>query len=74
MNITFEEALTECVQYYVDRGYSVEHSTDYVKRTPQGIFWLYDIIQKEKELGDLATHVNLLDITQKGSDSDESRA
>jgi hypothetical protein len=72
MNITFDVAMAECIQHYVDRGYSREHATDYVSRTPQGIFWLYDIIQKEKELGDLATTVTLLNITKKGSDSDES--
>ena len=64
MNITYEEALAVCVQYYVDRGYSVEHATDYVKHTTQGIFWLYDIIQEEKRTGNVAT---VLSLTQPDS-------
>ena len=47
--VTYEEAFAVCVQHYVDRGYSVEHATDYVKQATFGVFWLYNIIQEEKK-------------------------
>ena len=50
MKITFEEALAVCIQYYVDRGYTVEHATTYVNRGEKEVFALYHIIQEEKKL------------------------
>lgn len=49
--VSFEEALAECIQHYVDRGYSVEHSTEYVNRGEAEVFRVYDIIQEEKKRG-----------------------
>lgn len=60
MKITFEEALAVCIQYYVDRGYSVEHATAYVNRGEKEVFWLHEQIQKEKKLPQsVATVVSL---------------
>ena len=47
--VSYEEALAECIQYYVNRGYSEEHSRDYVSRGEEEVFWLYNIIQEEKK-------------------------
>ena len=47
--VSYEEALAECIQYYVKRGYSEEHSRDYVSRGAEKVFWLYNIIQEEKK-------------------------
>ena len=58
--VTYEEAFAVCVQHYVDRGYSVEHATDYVKQATFGVFWLYNIIQEEEKLPHTATVVSLI--------------
>lgn len=50
MNITYEEALAVCVQYYVDRGNTEEQARVIVSRGEAAVFWLYEEIQKEKEL------------------------
>ena len=47
--VSYEEALAECIQYYVKRGYSEEHSRDYVSRGEEKVFHLYNIIQEEKK-------------------------
>lgn len=48
MNKTYEEALATCIQYYVDRGYTVEHATAYVTTAGENdIFRIYEIIQEE---------------------------
>ena len=57
--VTYEEAFAVCVQHYVDRGYSVEHATDYVKQATFGVFDLYYAIQEEKKLPQTATIVSL---------------
>ena len=65
MKITFEEALAVCIQYYVDRGYSAEHATAYVNRGEKEVFWLYEQIQKEKEMPqNVATVVSLSDFVR----------
>ena len=65
MKITFEEALAVCIQYYVDRGYSVEHATAYVNRGEKEVFWLHEQIQKEKKLPqNVATVVSLSDLVR----------
>ena len=51
MNITFEEALAVCVQYYVNRGNPVELATTIVNRGEKEVFALYHAIQEEKETG-----------------------
>ena len=58
--VSYEEALAECIQYYVNRGYSEEHSRDYVSRGEEKVFWLYNIIQEEEKLPHTATVVSLI--------------
>ena len=59
--VSYEEALAECIQYYVKRGYSEEHSRDYVSRGEEKVFRLYNIIQEEKKNPQvLATVVHLI--------------
>ena len=63
MKITFEEALAVCVQYYVDRGNSEELARIIVNRGEEMVYWLYEEIQKEKELPqNVATVVSLSDL------------
>ena len=50
MNITFEDALAVCVQYYVDRGNPVELATTIVNRGEKEVLALYHAIQEEKEM------------------------
>ena len=53
MEITFEEALAVCVQYYVDnvdRGNPVELATTIVNRGEKEVLALYHAIQEEKEM------------------------
>lgn len=46
---TFDEIFEECVQHYVDKGYSVEHSREYVGHNSVSRIWyIYECIQKEK--------------------------
>ena len=49
MNITFEEALAVCVQYYVNRGNSLDLATTIVNRGEKEVFALYHAIQEEKK-------------------------
>ena len=49
MKPTYEEALAVCIQYYVDRGNSVELATIIVSRGEKEVFDLYFAIQEEKE-------------------------
>ena len=49
VDITFEEALAVCVQYYVDRGNSEELATTIVNRGEREVLALYHAIQEEKE-------------------------
>ena len=51
MNITFEEALAVCVQYYANRGNSLDLATTIVNRGEKEVFALYHAIQEEKETG-----------------------
>lgn len=50
MEITFEEALAVCVQYYVDRGNPAELATTIVNRGEKEVLALYHAIQEEKEM------------------------
>ena len=50
MNITFEEALAVCVQYYVNRGNPVELATTIVNRGEKEVLALFHAIQGEKEM------------------------
>ena len=50
MEPTFEEALDVCIKYYVDKGYTVEHSTNYVGRKEKDVMALYHYIQEEKKM------------------------
>ena len=46
---TFDEIFEECVQHYVDRGYSVEYSRELIgHNTENWIRYIYECIQKEK--------------------------
>ncbi len=48
MKLTYEEARDFCIQYYVDRGYTVEHATAYVTvEGEENVFRVYEIIQEE---------------------------
>lgn len=59
MEPTFEEALAVCIKYYVDKGYTVEHSTNYVGRKEKDVMDLYHYIQEEKKMPqNLSTIVN----------------
>ena len=71
MKPTFNEALAVCIQHYIDRGYSEEHAADYVKHATFGIFWLYDMIQKETELDGLAPRIAFLETIAEEGDNNE---
>lgn len=46
---SFDEIFEECVQYYVDKGYSEEHSRECVGHNPESWIWyIYECIQEEK--------------------------
>ncbi len=58
--VTYEEALAVCVQYYVDKGYSVEHSTAYVSgEGEKDVFRVYELIQEEKNLPIVSTPIDI---------------
>ena len=66
MKPTYEEALAVCIQYYVDRGNSEELARVIVERGEEMVFWLYEEIQKEKELPqNVATIVSLSDFVRR---------
>ena len=66
MKPTYEEALAVCIQYYVDRGNSEELARVIVERGEEMVFWLYEQIQKEKELPqNVATIVSLSDFVRR---------
>ena len=48
MEVTFEEARRYCVQHYVDRGYSEEHSINYVGFDHYQVFRVYKCIKEEE--------------------------
>ena len=72
MKPTFNEALAVCIQHYVDRGYSEEHASDYVMHATFGIFWLYDMIQKETELEGLAPRIAFETIAEEGDNNERN--
>ena len=49
--LSLGEMRTACVRYYVDKGYSLEHSEAYVHNDPDEIMRIYTHIQEEKERG-----------------------
>ena len=65
MKPKFEEALEACVQEYVARGNTEEQAKIIVNRGEEMVFWLYEEIQKEKELPqNVATIVSLSDFVR----------
>lgn len=64
MNITFEEALAVCVQYYVNRGNSLDLATTIVNRGEKEVFALYHAIQEEKEKETGAETAIIVSLTQ----------
>lgn len=71
MEPTFDEALDVCIQYYVDRGNTVELATLIVNRGEKEVLELYHLIQEEKNMPkNLSTIVDLKDIT--GGDKNEN--
>lgn len=61
MKPTYKEAFDVCVQYYVDRGYTVDHATAYVTTVgKKDIFRIYGIIQEEMKKPVSDTMVDLL--------------
>lgn len=49
MNPSFEEMYQECVQHYIDKGYSPEHSVAYIApAAEERILYFYKCIQEEK--------------------------
>lgn len=60
MKPTYKEVFDACVQYYVDRGNTVEAATIIVDRGEAAVFSLYDFIQEEKKLPAVAIEVDLL--------------
>ncbi len=51
MELTLEEMRAECVRFYVEKGYSLEHSEAYIPNDEAEILRIYTHIQKEKERG-----------------------
>lgn len=49
--LSLNEMRTECVRYYVAKGYSLEHSEAYIRNDPDEILRVYTHIQEEKEQG-----------------------
>jgi len=47
--LSLDKMRTECVRYYVDKGYSLEHSEAYIHNDPDEILRVYTHIQEEKE-------------------------
>ena len=45
------EMRAECVRYYVDKGYPLDHCEMYVPKDEAEIRRIYGCIQKEKEMG-----------------------
>jgi len=64
MAVSFEEARRYCVQHYVDRGYSEEHSTNYVGFDPHQVFRVYECIKKEEAFIAVHGKVKPIDIHQ----------
>ena len=74
MKISYEKALATNLEHYVERGYTLEQALVICLRPEPEVRRVYEIIQEEKKLGCLATHVDLFDIAPEGSDPDESGA
>jgi len=72
MKISYEKALATNLEHYVERGYTLEQALIICLRPEPEVRRVYEIIQEEKKLEYLATHVNLFDIAPEGSDLDES--
>lgn len=48
MKPTFEEMYQECVQHYIDKGYSPDHAADYVASASKEIIpYIFEWIQEE---------------------------
>lgn len=72
MKVSFECALAECIQHYVDRGNNVEQATLYMSTSnEEEVFRIYEIIQKEKEIGNTATIVNIIGISEAEGGANE---
>lgn len=72
MKVSFECALAECIQHYVDRGNTVEQATLYMSTSnEEEVFRIYEIIQKEKEIGNTATIVNIIGISEAEGGANE---
>ena len=71
MSVSLERALAECIQHYVDRGNSLEEATTYMTRSEEEVFRVYEIIQKEKEIGEITKPINLADFTKRIRENDE---
>lgn len=53
MNPSFEEMYQACVQHYIDKGYSPEHSVSYIEpptedKLEDRVLWIFKWIQTEK--------------------------
>ena len=49
--LSLDERRGEWVRFYVDKGYSLEHSEAYIHNDPDEIMRIYTHIQEEKEQG-----------------------
>ena len=49
--LSLDEMRAECVRYYVDKGYSLEHSEAYIHNDPDEILRVYTHIQEETKRG-----------------------
>lgn len=60
MNSAYIHALAVIVEYYMERGYTLEKALEYCMSSESEVFRVYHLVQKEKKLPNAATAISLI--------------